>query len=226
MPDRPMMAVLWDVDGTLVDTAELHFQAWQRLAAEIGKTYSREDFTATFGWRNVEIFPRIFGPQYSDAEIEALGERKELYYRAEAKKGLDLLPGVRALVRGLKDAGIAQAVGSSAPRGNVDLILEMTGLDEFMAAAIAMEDVSRGKPDPEVFLAGATRLGVPPERCVVFEDAPVGIRAAKAGGMKAVGVTFIGHHPAEKLQAEGADLIVHCLTDVTAETVSRLLGPK
>ena len=225
MPDRPALAVLWDVDGTLVDTAELHFQAWQRLAAEIGKTYSREDFTATFGWRNVEIFPRVFGPEYTPAQIDELGERKELYYRAEAEKGLDLLPGVLKLVAELKAAGIAQAVGSSAPRGNVDLILKMTGLDKFIKASVAMEDVSRGKPDPEVFLTAAKKLSVDPKNCLVFEDAPVGIRAAKAGGMKAVGITFIGHHPAEKLLAEGADLIVNCLTDVTAETVTKLLRP-
>jgi beta-phosphoglucomutase len=224
MPARPTFAVLWDVDGTLVDTAELHFQAWQRLAAEIGKTYSREDFAATFGWRNVEIFPRIFGNHYSAAEIDELGERKELYYRAEAKKGIDLLPGVRTLVQGLKEAGIGQAIGSSAPRGNVDLILEMTGLHEFMTASVSMEDVMRGKPDPEVFLTGAKRLGVAPERCVVFEDAPVGIRAAKAGGMKAVGVTFIGHHPAEKLRAEGADLIVSNLEHVDVGQILQMLS--
>lgn len=220
---RPEIAVLWDVDGTLVDTAELHFEAWQRLAAEIGKTYSREDFAATFGWRNVEIFPRVFGPEYSPAEIDALGERKELYYRAEAKKGLELLPGVYDLVRGLRDAGIPQAVGSSAPRGNVELILDMTGLREFITASVAMEDVSRGKPDPEVFLTAAKRLGVAPEHCVVFEDAPAGIRAAKAGGMKAVGVTFIKHHSPEKLAAEGADLIVGCLREVNAARVIKLL---
>ena len=213
------LAVLWDVDGTLVDTAELHYQAWQRLAAEIGKPYTRADFAATFGWRNVEIFPRIFGPDFSAAEIDALGERKENYYRAEAKKGLDLLPGVRDLVAGLHAAGIPQAIGSSAPRNNIDLILEMTGLDTFITAVVSMEDVTRGKPDPEVFLKGAAKLGVPPSRCVVFEDAPVGIRAAKAGGMKAVGVTFIQHHPAEKLREEGADLIVGCLREVNAETV-------
>jgi beta-phosphoglucomutase len=216
-------AVLWDVDGTLVDTAELHFEAWQKLATEIGKTYSREQFSATFGWRNREIFPEVFGEHYTLEEIDALGERKELYYREEAKKGLELLPGVRELVAGLKAAGFGQAVGSSAPRGNVDLILEMTGLGEFISASVAMEDVSRGKPDPEVFLTAAKRLGVPPERCVVFEDAPVGIRAAKAGGMKAVGVTFIQHHPAGKLRDEGADLIVGCLREVSADTVAKLL---
>lgn len=223
MSAAPQYAVLWDVDGTLVDTAELHFEAWQKLAAEIGKTYSREQFSATFGWRNREIFPKIFGEHYTLEEIDALGERKELYYRAEAKKGLDLLPGVRELVAGLKTAGFGQAVGSSAPRGNVDLILEMTGLGEFISASVAMEDVSRGKPDPEVFLTAAKRLGVPPERCVVFEDAPVGIRAAKAGGMKAVGVTFIQHHPVDKLKDEGADLIVGCLREVSADTVAKLL---
>ena len=224
MPDRPALAVLWDVDGTLVDTAELHFQAWQRLAAEIGKPYTREDFAATFGWRNIEIFPRVFGPEFTAAQIDELGERKELYYRAEAQKGLDLLPGVKPLVAALKAAGIPQAVGSSAPRGNVDLILKMTGLDEFIQASVAMDDVTRGKPDPQVFLLAAQKLGALPANCLVFEDAPVGIRAAKAAGMKAVGITFIGHHPADKLLAEGADLIVHCLTDVTPETVTKLLS--
>jgi beta-phosphoglucomutase len=223
MSVRPNYAVIWDVDGTLVDTGELHFQAWQRLAGEIGKVYSRDDFAATFGWRNVEIFPHVFGPQYSPAEIDELGARKELYYRAEAEKGLDLLPGVLDLVKGLKEAGIAQAVGSSAPRGNVDLILAMTGLDQYITASVAMEDVSRGKPDPEVFVTAAKRLGVPPAQCLVFEDAPVGIRAAKTGGMKAVGITFVKHHPREKLAAEGADLVVGCLREMTPAKVLEIL---
>ena len=223
MPAHPQLAVIWDVDGTLVDTAELHFEAWQRLAAEIGKTYSREDFAGTFGWRNPEIIPLVFGKHYTPAEIDELGERKEIYYRAEAEKGLDLLPGVLDLVRGLRDAGFAQAVGSSAPRGNVEMILDMTGLREFITESVAMEDVTRGKPDPEVFVSAARKLGVPPSSCLVFEDAPVGIRAAKSGGMKAVGVTFVKHHPVEKLMAEGADLVVGCLSEVNAERVRGIL---
>lgn len=216
-------AVIWDVDGTLVDTGELHYQAWCVLAREIGKPYTRDDFASTFGWRNPEIIPLIFGKEYTTAEVDELGRRKEAYYRTEAGKGLELLPGVRRLVEALADAGWRQAIGSSAPRENVDLIIKMCGLSKYIEASIAMEDTSRGKPDPQVFLMAADRLGVDPARCVVFEDAPVGVRAAKAGRMKAVGVTFVGHHPADKLAAEGADLVVPTLERVSVATVAGLL---
>jgi beta-phosphoglucomutase len=217
------LGVLWDVDGTLVDTAELHFQAWARLAREIEAPFTREDFAATFGWRNPEIVPKLFGVHASD-EVDALGQRKEDYYRVEAAKGLDLLPGVAVLVRSLEAAGFGQAVGSSAPRANIELILDMCGLRAILKDVVAMEDTTRGKPDPQVFLLGAAKLGIEPRHCVVFEDAPVGVRAAKAAGMKAVGVTFVGHHPAERLKAEGADLVVRSLAEVDIDAVRRLLG--
>ena len=216
-------AVIWDVDGTLVDTAELHYQAWGVLAREIGKRYTRKDFAATFGWRNPEIIPLLFGQEYSPEQVDQLGRRKEDYYRAEAAKGLNLLPGVRELVSALDAAGFRQAVGSSAPRANIEMILAMTGLADVLSAVVSMEDTTRGKPDPQVFLTAAERVGTAPSRCVVFEDAPVGIRAAKAGGMKAVGVTFVGHHPEDALRAEGADLIVPSLREVTVESVRALL---
>src|SRR5438132_4051000 len=98
-------AVLWDVDGTLVDTAELHFQAWCALARQLTKPFTRADFTGTFGWRNPEIIPKLFGTHYSEDEIAALGNRKEDLYRAKAKNGVDLLPGVRGLLEGLRAAG-------------------------------------------------------------------------------------------------------------------------
>lgn len=217
-------AIIWDVDGTLVDTAELHFQAWLALARDLGQPFTREDFAGTFGWRNPEIIPKIFGPQYSERQIAELGDRKEALYRAAARSGVALLPGVRDLVATLHAADFPQAIGSSAPRANVDLILEMTGLHAHMQAAVAMEDTTKGKPDPEVFLLAAARLGVAPSRCLVFEDAPVGIQAAKSAGMKAVGVTFIGHHPAEKLRAARADLIVHSIEEVSVRTINAILA--
>src|SRR5438105_12663108 len=112
-------AVIWDMDGTLVDTAELHFQAWVELARDLDKPFTRDDFAATFGWRNPEIIPKLFGTHYTAADVDALGTRKENYYRAEAEKGLALLPGVRELIEDLDAAGFAQAVGSSAPRANL-----------------------------------------------------------------------------------------------------------
>src|SRR5438552_3299416 len=104
-------AVLWDVDGTLVDTAELHFQAWLTLAHEIGKPFTRADFAGTFGWRNPEIIPKLFGLNFSDAEVAELGDRKEDIYRDEAKKGVTLLPGVRSLLDELLASGARQAIG-------------------------------------------------------------------------------------------------------------------
>src|SRR5438309_862381 len=114
-------AVIWDVDGTLVDTAELHFQAWQTLARELHKPFTRADFNATFGLRNPDIIPQLFGTRYTDHEVAELGARKEAFYQAAARQdGVSLLPGARSLLEGLRAAGVKQAIGSSAPRTNVD----------------------------------------------------------------------------------------------------------
>jgi beta-phosphoglucomutase len=217
-------AVIWDMDGTLVDTAELHFQAWAALAQELGRPFSRADFAATFGWRNPEIIPQLWGPRFSDKEIADLGERKEVLYRAAAAKGVELLPGARPLLEGLHAAGCRQAVGSSAPRANLDLILRLTNTTRFFGAVVSMEDTQRGKPDPQVFLVAAEKLAVPPERCVVVEDAPAGVRAARAGGMKCIAVRFVAHHSEDLLRRAGADLIVPSLEVVAVADVERLLG--
>ena len=217
-----IQAVLWDVDGTLVDTAELHFEAWCALAQELNKPFTRADFAGTFGWRNPEIIPRLFGAHYSADEIAALGKRKEDLYRAEARKGVALLPGVRSLLEGLHQADVRQAIGSSAPRANIDMILDLTETRPFLPVVVAMEDTERGKPDPEVFLIGARAWAWPLTNALVLEDAPVGIQAAKAGGMRAVGVTFVGHHSAESLRRAGADLVVASLETVTPAVVQNL----
>jgi beta-phosphoglucomutase len=220
------LAVIWDVDGTLVDTAELHFAAWCRLADTIHKPFTRADFAATFGKRNPEIIRQLFGTHYTDEEIAGLGFRKEEFYRAAARQGVDLLPGARALLEGLHAAGFRQAIGSSAPRQNLDLILGLTSTRQLFDAIVSAEDTQRGKPDPQVFLAAADKLGVPPAHCLVMEDAVAGVQAARAGGMKCVAVRFVGHHPESALGAAGADLVVPSLEAVSLETVRRLLtGP-
>jgi beta-phosphoglucomutase len=217
-------AVLWDMDGTLVDTAELHFAAWERLMRELNRPFTRADFAATFGLRNPEIIDCLFGKGHFDAdEVARLGDRKEEMYRAAAGKGVALLPGVRELLEGLHAAGFKQAVGSSAPRANLELILRLTDTARFFEAVVSMEDTERGKPDPQVFLVGARRLGVSPAHCLVVEDAVAGVQAARAGGMTCIAVGFVGHHPAEALQAAGADLIVPSLVDVSVEVVRRLI---
>jgi beta-phosphoglucomutase len=215
-------AAIWDVDGTLVDTAEWHFQAWVRMASELGKPFTRADFAATFGRRNPEIIRGLFGESYTDKELAEIGARKENYYKEMLDKGVDLLPGVRRLLQGLNQAGFRQALGSSAPRGNVDLIMSLTETTGFFEAVIAMEDTQRGKPDPQVFLLAAERLHVPPACCVVFEDAVAGVQAARAGGMKCVAVRFVGHHPASSLQGAGADRVVQSLEEIDVSGVRSL----
>lgn len=222
-----LAAAIWDVDGTLVDTAELHFQAWQEVCAEVGRDFSRADFAATFGRRNPEIIDYLFGDRFSPQEVASIGDRKEEQCRAAARHGVELLPGVRPLLEGLHRLGFRQAIGSSAPHANLELILELTGITPFFGAIVGMEDTSRGKPDPQVFLVGAERLGVPPARCVVFEDAVAGVEAARAGGMRCVAVRFVAHHAEEKLRQAGADLVVESLDRLDADDVARLLdGPR
>jgi len=217
-------AIIWDVDGTLVDTAEQHFRAWSRLAAEIGQPFTRADFAATFGMRNPEILRKLFFTNADDKQCRELGERKEDLYRASVREeGTQLLPGVAHLLAAFAEAGWPQAVGSSAPPGNLDLLLGLTDTLRYFEAVVTGDDVRHGKPHPEVFLTAAAKLGVAPECCVVFEDAVAGVEAAKAGGMKCVAVTFVGHHPAEKLRAAGAELIVASLEEVNAEQVAALI---
>jgi len=223
MPISDNRAVIWDVDGTLVDTAELHFQAWLKVAKQLRKPFTRDDFAATFGRRNPEILRQLFGEELNEQEVADLGALKEDLYRDEARKGVDLLPGVLPLLEGLHAAGFLQAIGSSAPLQNVRLILELTRTASFFSAVASAEDTERGKPDPQVFLVAAGKLGVSARRCVVMEDAVAGVQAAKAGGMKCIAVRFVGHHAEEKLAAAGADRVVRTLEEVSVESIQRIL---
>ena len=226
MPDGNGCAAIWDVDGTLVDTAEMHFQAWAATAMERGRPFSRDDFARTFGRRNPEIIHILFEDGLGEQEAIDLADRKERIYREKAARGVVLLPGVQALLEDLHRAGFVQAVGSSAPRANLELILRLAGVERFFPAVVAMEDTQRGKPDPQVFQLAAQRLDIPPERCVVLEDAVAGVQAAKAGGMKCIAVRFVGHHSEDALRQAGADLVAPTLEDVSAQAVLRLLGSR
>jgi beta-phosphoglucomutase len=225
MPAANRCGVIWDVDGTLVDTAELHFAAWQALASELRQPFTREQFAATFGRRNPEIIHEVFGTRYSEQEVAELGRRKEEFYKAAARQqGVALLPGASALLDGLHRAGFLQAIGSSAPRGNLDLILGLTRTEHFFQAVVSMEDTQRGKPDPQVFEVAAAKLGVVPAHALVLEDAVAGVQAAKAGHMQCIAVRFVGHHTEAALRAAGADRVVQSLEQVSVALVRELLA--
>lgn len=208
---------IWDVDGTLVDTAELHYRAWAEICRRRDFEMTPEIFAQTFGLQNVAILRMLFGERGAGPEFAAVGDEKEAAYRRLVEfHGVRLLPGVEQLLNELPRLGFVQGIGSSAPKINVDLILRVTGAESAFAAMSTADDTNRGKPEPDVFLIAARKLGVPPERCVVFEDAPAGIRAAKSAGMAAVGVAFATHHSPESLHEAGADRVVASLETFSA----------
>jgi beta-phosphoglucomutase family hydrolase len=204
-------AVLWDLDGVLVDTARFHYQAWWQLLSEFGRSLSEEEFRRTFGLRNDLILRDMLG-EVSAEEVKRLSERKEALFRQHAAGQVTLLPGAAELVRRTRDGGRRMALVTSTPRANIDFVLEQVGLSGAFDTIVAAEDVSRGKPDPEGFLLAARRLGVAPERCLVIEDAPGGIEAACRAGMRSLAVTTT--RPREELTA--ADAVVDSLNDAAA----------
>lgn len=186
-------AVLWDMDGTLVDSAEYHWLAWRDTMAREGSPITHEQFLASFGQRNDSILRQWLGAKATPSVIQRIGDEKEELYREHVRKGgIEPLPGVFEWIHRLHREGWRQAIASAAPRANVEAILEAIGSADCFEKTVSAEDVHRGKPDPEVFLVAAAKLGVPAERCIVVEDAAHGIEAARAAGMKSIGVSRDG----------------------------------
>lgn len=210
-------AVLWDVDGTMIDSSEYHWLSWREALAAENYALRREQFNATFGQRNDEILRGYFGADFSGAEVQRVGGAKEELYRALVReRGIELLPGVRRWLDKLKAEGWRQAMASSAPRLNLEAIIAALNLGDYFGAIVSADDVTRGKPDPQVFLIAAEKLGVAPAACIVVEDAPAGIEAARRAGMRAVGV--LNSH------AElHADLVVRTLEVLPGEAFDLLL---
>lgn len=214
-------AALWDVDGVIIDSSEQHRLAWEALAREQGFPYSDEAFWAGFGMRNSDTIPLMFGVR-DPARIAALSDRKEALYRALLAREAKALPGARELLAALRAAGYRQALGSSAPEANIEAIIRLLGIGPSLDGFISGEQVAHGKPAPDIFLAGAALLGVAPTRCVVFEDAPAGVAAARAGGMRCIAVRRAGQPDAPGLEA--ADQVVDSLRDLTVGAIDQLLG--
>lgn len=217
------IGALFDWDGVIIDSSAAHERSWELLAEEEGLYLPPDHFLKGFGRKNAYIIPNILKWTEDPAEIQRLADRKEAIYREIIREsGIEPLPGVTKLLRELKEAGIPCSVGSSTPRINIDTIIEIIGLKDYFQAITTAEDVTHGKPHPEVFLKAAAKIQRAPEHCVVFEDAHFGIEAALAGGMKVIGVGTT--HPKEELTK--AHLAVHRLTDVGVPTILSLWDSK
>ena len=211
-------AVLWDMDGTLVDSAHYHWQAWRDTMSREGSPITYEQFLATFGQRNDSILRYWLGERATSDLIQRIGDAKEALYRQHVRlQGISPLPGALEWVQQLHRKGWRQAIASAAPRANIETILDVLQAGPCFQAIVSADDVHRGKPDPEVFLIAATKLGVPPKHCIVVEDAEHGIEAAHAAGMKSIGVSQNGKHLP-------ADLVVRSLDLLDETAFDRLLG--
>ena len=220
MLTRRTLGVIFDMDGVLVDSADAHYEAWCILGKELGKVHTREFFERTFGMHNREIIPLWLGDVLPREEVDRLSDHKEAVYRQVAATKLRPLDGAMDLLESLAQDGFLLAIGSSGPRPNVELMLDVLGVRRFFSAFSTGDEVREGKPHPEVFLAAARKLGLPPRECAVVEDAPQGIQAGLAAGARVIAVTST-RAPAE---LGAAHLVVDSLKELDPRRIRALLG--
>ncbi|MFX1379180.1 MAG: HAD family hydrolase [Promethearchaeota archaeon] len=210
--------VIFDMDGVLADTGPIHYESWVKMAAEIGVEFTREIFNETFGQQSPTITRKLVGPELEEVLVEKWANLKEQYYREMIREKLKPLPGAIRIIKDLKSAGFKLAIGSSGPPENVELLLSQLKIKPFFDTIITADDVNKGKPEPEVFLHAAKNLNIKPENCVVIEDAPVGIKAAKRAGMMSIALTTTHN----KQQLFGAQIIIKDLTEINIEDIKSL----
>lgn len=217
------IGAVFDWDGVVVDSSVQHERSWERFAREEDRVLPPGHFEKSFGMKNERVIPEVLGWSDDPEEIQRISLRKEEHYRILVQEaGLSPLPGTKAFLTRLADAGIPCVIGSSTHRLNIETALDVMDLRGRFQAIVSAEDVAHGKPDPEVFLAAAARIGRSPEACIVFEDAHVGIEAGLAGGFAVVGVAST--HPRESLV--GAHCIVDRLDELTVDDLARLVAAR
>lgn len=206
--------MLWDLDGTLIDSRDQHWRAWRNTMEAQGAPITEAEFEATFGQRNEAFLGAWLGGDTDPAAVRRVGDAKESRYRALLEReGVQALPGALDWVEYLHGGGWRQAIATSAPRRNAELVTTLLGIGDRIAAVVAAGDVDEGKPAPDVFLEAADRLRVTPSRCVVVEDAAAGVEAAGRAGMRCVGIGV-----------PRADVTVGSLTELPGDTFERLIG--
>jgi beta-phosphoglucomutase len=184
-------ACIFDLDGVIVDTAKYHYLAWQRLAKELGVSFTLEDNERLKGVsriRSLEIILEIGGLRFSEAQKEEMATRKNQWFvdYVNAMKPEEIYPGVHQLLQALKAKGIKVGLASSIK--NAPAVIRLLNIEHDFDAVVDGTMIVNTKPDPEIFLKAAQRLGVPPKDCLVFEDAEAGVEAALNAGMKCVGI--------------------------------------
>ena len=211
--------VLFDMDGVLVDNRDVHIEAFGIFCDRYGVTDWREKMTGMFGMGNDDIMRAVMPAEVvAEKGVRALGVEKEAIYREIYAPTIAPVRGLRELLAALCEAGVKCAVGSSGCADNVDFVLERCGIGRYFAERVSGDMVTRCKPDPEIYLTAAARLGLPAEECMVFEDAKAGIEAARRAGMKVVAIATTLPH--EVLAEEtDADRVIDDFTQIGADEI-------
>ncbi|HYC29773.1 MAG TPA: beta-phosphoglucomutase family hydrolase [Chitinophagaceae bacterium] len=202
-------AFLFDLNGTMINDMPYHVKAWHGILNQLGSDISMEEMKAECYGKNHELLERIFPGRFTDAEKNELSWKKEEQYREDFLPSLKLLPGLKKFITDAHAAGIKMAIGSAAIMSNIDFVLDGTGIRQYFDAIVSADNVRNSKPHPETFLACAEQLNVSPHECLVFEDAPAGVKSAANAGMDAVVIT--GHHETEEFN--GQSNIISFITD-------------
>ena len=219
-PGGPMRAVIFDADGVLIDSYRAHFEAWQAMGRELGIDLTEDRFAGTFGMRNEDLMHLLWDDAVPEADVPRWSDWKEARYREILLAAFPAMDGAVDLIDALRAAGFRLAVGSSGPPANVDVCIRGLAREDAFGATVDGAQVTRGKPEPEVFLKAAETLGVPPARCAVVEDAVAGVEAARRAEMTAVGLT--GTTTRAALSAR-AHLVVDSLRDLSPERIAALI---
>lgn len=210
--------VIFDMDGVLIDSYHAHFLSWRRMLRNHGMDMTEEQFAATFGQTNPDILARLY-PSVKPEDYDSLTEEKEEAFRHIITDDFPEMDGAAQLIAALHKAGAILAIGSSGPPENLRTVLSLLGGAEQFAATANGSEIAHGKPHPEVFLTAASKIGVPPERCIVVEDAPAGVKAAKSAGCAVIALTgtVTNEHLGE------ADLVVDSLRELTPQIFKKLI---
>jgi len=212
---RSRKAILWDMDGVISDSYPLHYASWQETFARRGVQISKRDFTGLFGARNDFIVKTVMGNALADDEITQIVQEKEETFRQKATGRIKPFPGVLRLLKALKQGNFKLGLVSSAPAQNIELVVNELDLTDIFDCMVSGQEVSESKPSPQIFLCGAHKLGASPDDCLVIEDSPLGVKAARAAGMKCLAVT--NTHPRDKLTE--ANMVVDSLENVDLITL-------
>ena len=216
------LAVIFDVDGVLVDSYHAHWRSWQALAKESGVLFRKEDFTATFGRTSRDIIRTFWPDAKSEQAVNWLDDRKESLFRDDIATNFPHMPGAVDLIDELLEAGFVLAAGSSGPPPNVNLVLDQIQRRDAFTVVVTGRDVTRGKPDPEVFEVAAKRLKVTTEQCAVIEDAPPGIQAARAAGMVAIALLSTGRSAGDFVDTK-PDLVATSLQELSSQRIAQAI---